>query len=298
MLLPPTQYGRPDNSSCPGETLTKAQFRSNTSSTLHHVLADRLDLFELHLPLEQLKHRARDVQWVDHVGPVAGAGGPILLRKQHRVDVLQVQQLRCFELPNTTVMPLPTDIDMALLSCLNATIGDGVPLVDAAVAGSSASVLASKVRTLGLAWIIMCIVKTFILCSVLSDLCSVSDIRVLVCSVGQICIAFENAIMVMIYFSLLTKFSSGDYNVAHQRSVHKVSRSVQSVPPLGIALPTSVTAIQSSTPYAVRNAPCLVPDINSVKVRMTPCLFTSSLKDEYLACWFAPGHCLACVHYL
>ena len=63
---------------------------------------------------------------------------------------------------NATVTPLPTDIDMALLSCLNATIGDGVPLVDAAVAGSSASVLASKVGTLGLAWIVLCFVKRFI----------------------------------------------------------------------------------------------------------------------------------------
>ena len=63
---------------------------------------------------------------------------------------------------NATVTPLPTDIDMALLSCLNATIGDGVPLVDAAMAGSSASVLASKVGTLGLAWIVLCFVKRFI----------------------------------------------------------------------------------------------------------------------------------------
>ncbi|ETW77756.1 hypothetical protein HETIRDRAFT_453889 [Heterobasidion irregulare TC 32-1] len=34
------RYGRPDNSSCPGEALTKVQFQSNTSSTLHHVVAD------------------------------------------------------------------------------------------------------------------------------------------------------------------------------------------------------------------------------------------------------------------
>ena len=165
------QYGRPDNSSRPGGALTKAQFQSNTSSTLFHVLADNSTLVSL---IDSIRSNCTALSSNSSTVPAMYNGSttsdpqPEQAVQYYRASSVVLtlygynNSAALSDNANATVTPLPTDIDMALLSCLNATIGDGVPLVDAAVAGSSASVLASKVGTLGLAWIVLCFVKRFI----------------------------------------------------------------------------------------------------------------------------------------
>ncbi|KAJ2989072.1 hypothetical protein NUW54_g8904 [Trametes sanguinea] len=57
--------------------------------------------------------------------------------------------------------PIPSNIDMTLLNCLNQTIGAAVPLFDDSEQTSSAGVLLPNVSLLGLAYVIWCLSHLF-----------------------------------------------------------------------------------------------------------------------------------------
>ncbi|RDX45654.1 hypothetical protein OH76DRAFT_939702 [Lentinus brumalis] len=85
-------------------------------------------------------------------GPSCRAGRPVLPCKQRGVDTAAL-----VEDANAKPVPLPTGIDTALLNCLNSTIGQSVPLFDAAFSISAPGI----VSLMAVPYAIWCLMDLF-----------------------------------------------------------------------------------------------------------------------------------------
>ena len=149
--------------------MTQAQFQSNSTGTTFHVLTDNSTLVSL---IDSIRSNCTDLSSNSSTAPASYNGSsatdpqPEQAIQYYRSSSVVLtldgynNSAALSDNENTTATPLPSGIDTTLLDCLNSTIGDAVPLVDAAVAETSAALLASKVGTLGLAWVLFCIMRT------------------------------------------------------------------------------------------------------------------------------------------
>jgi len=139
------QYGLPDNSSRPGGPLASAQFRSNNTGSTFFVLSDQSTVSSLigsvnancSSNLDQNNTSSSPTPYTNTTtAPLPEQvlqyyrGSSVVLTLDGYNDTAA---LNGTQNPNASgpAVPFPSGTDMALLTCLNETIGRAVPLVDA-----------------------------------------------------------------------------------------------------------------------------------------------------------------------
>ncbi|KAF8348438.1 hypothetical protein F5887DRAFT_1129407 [Amanita rubescens] len=161
--LYPTEYGSPSNTSRPGGPLVSAPFSSNTTNTTFRIISDNQTVIDLIGTITS--SCSSDLQTTNITATLYNDSAPIPQPEQ----VIQYYRASSIALTldgynntadltnSTSDVPLPSNIDQNLLTCLNATIGNAAPLVNAA---SGSGIASSVIRTapttglLGLALII------------------------------------------------------------------------------------------------------------------------------------------------
>ncbi|EMD42308.1 hypothetical protein CERSUDRAFT_79892 [Gelatoporia subvermispora B] len=130
-------YGLPDNSSRPGGPMAFATFTSNTTNSTFHVLSDNSTVSSL----------ITSITVNCTLGP-GSSTSPTPYNGTNMSEPVPEQTIQYFRAstvaltldgynntnaftqgPNATADPLPSWVDNTLLNCLNATIGEAVPLV-------------------------------------------------------------------------------------------------------------------------------------------------------------------------
>ncbi|KAJ7767803.1 hypothetical protein B0H16DRAFT_1210994, partial [Mycena metata] len=139
------EYGDPNNGSRPGGPMSMASFQSNSTGTTFRLIADNTTVADL-IPILATNCSSHLV--------VASSNATTPFNASDAEPEQTVQYYRAssvaltldgynntadFAPENSTAnTPLPTGIDTDLLNCLNATIGQAVPLIDGARATISA----------------------------------------------------------------------------------------------------------------------------------------------------------------
>ncbi|KAJ7206288.1 hypothetical protein GGX14DRAFT_522430 [Mycena pura] len=133
------EYGSPDNSSRPGGPQSMAVFQSNSTNTIFRLVADNDTVSDL-MP-DVVSNCSMFL-----IPPSTNLSTPLNTSVMEPEQVVQYYRASTVALTldgynNTAVFapenstadtPLPAGIDNQLLDCLNATIGQAVPLVDGA----------------------------------------------------------------------------------------------------------------------------------------------------------------------
>jgi hypothetical protein len=161
------QYGDANNSSRPGGAMTQAAFVSGSSGTTFHLLADNttttslLDSLRTNCSASLGPSTSTAIAAFDPDQP--GQPKPEQAVQYYRASsvVLTLDGYNntgaLSDDDNTPDTPLPPNIDMTLLNCLNQTIGVAVPLVD----GASARWAAPGMGMMGLVWVVWFLTSLF-----------------------------------------------------------------------------------------------------------------------------------------
>lgn len=143
-LSPSQEYGPPSYVLRPGGALMQAMLQSNSTKSTFYFLADNSTVFAVLSIIRAYcsRHGNLDNKTSSSVGvayPEASGSAPLA------VDALQYYRASSAVLtldgynntvalsasPNVSPLPLPAEVDRTLLTCLNASIGAAIPLVDA-----------------------------------------------------------------------------------------------------------------------------------------------------------------------
>ncbi|KAL0573658.1 hypothetical protein V5O48_008304, partial [Marasmius crinis-equi] len=153
------EYGRPDNSSRPGGATTYATFVSNASSgnNTYHIVADNSTVASLVASIN-----SKCSSFLDTTTNNAGIlpFNASLTKPENAIQYYRASSvvLTLDGYNNSAVFsndtnapdsPLPTNLNMTVLDCLNRTIGESVPLVDAATSSGSNGAVGMGGRTEG-----------------------------------------------------------------------------------------------------------------------------------------------------
>ncbi|KAA1475007.1 hypothetical protein DENSPDRAFT_841707 [Dentipellis sp. KUC8613] len=160
------EYGEPNNSTRPGGPMTQARFQSNTTGSAFHVLADNSTLTSL---IASINSNCSSFDLATNGSSSTSAGSYDGSNPSDPQPEQAVQYYRASSVVltldgynntnalngsdtsvNATPVALPSNVDHTLLSCLNDTIGQGVPLVDSACVKWGPP----QMSVLGLAWLI------------------------------------------------------------------------------------------------------------------------------------------------
>ncbi|KAI0823482.1 hypothetical protein BC628DRAFT_1383403 [Trametes gibbosa] len=158
------EYGEPNNSSRPGGPMTQASFSSNLSNTTFHVVADNSTVTALIASIDANCTVAANSSTV----PLAFNGNSSDPKPEQVVQYFRASSVALTLdgyndttalLDNSTAppTPLPTNIDMTLLSCLNDTIGAAVPLFDDSEQNSGTLLSTPSMGLVGLAYLLWCL---------------------------------------------------------------------------------------------------------------------------------------------
>ncbi|KAI0247990.1 hypothetical protein BJV78DRAFT_1276714 [Lactifluus subvellereus] len=162
-LFDSDEYGLPDNSSRPGGPLAVAQFQSNKTGSIFHVLSDNSTVSSL---IESLKANCSSSLSLANTSssPTPYINGSTEPRPEQALQYFRASSvvltldgyndtaaLNGTQNPNMTApaAPLPGGTDTTLLACLNDTIGRAVPLADAGTRSGPPGML-----VLVLAWVL------------------------------------------------------------------------------------------------------------------------------------------------
>ncbi|KAI0038094.1 hypothetical protein FA95DRAFT_1477823, partial [Auriscalpium vulgare] len=132
------EYGRPDNTSRPGGPLAQAQFQSNSTSSTFHVVADNTTIASLIASITAncsadfttansswapLPFNSSDTDPQPEQAVQFYRASSVMLSLDGYNDTSALSN-------DTNAAPasLPSGVDMTLLTCLNDTIGQSVPL--------------------------------------------------------------------------------------------------------------------------------------------------------------------------
>ncbi|KAF5330458.1 hypothetical protein D9619_005392 [Psilocybe cf. subviscida] len=149
-----TEYGRFDNSSRPGGIMVTAAFSSSTQNTTYRLVADNATVTDL---IGDLMSNCTSSH-LNNSTTILATNFNDSLPAPKPEQVVQYYRASSVALTldgynNTGALgpegtpdtPLPTNIDTTLLDCLNTTIGNAVPLVDA-----GGSIILATPSTMGL----------------------------------------------------------------------------------------------------------------------------------------------------
>ncbi|KAJ7668167.1 hypothetical protein B0H17DRAFT_950011 [Mycena rosella] len=133
------EYGQPDNITRPGGAMSSATFESNSTGSTFHLVADNATATQLmgYIAANCSTFMAPSNNTLPMPFPV-GAVGPEQVVQYFRASSVALSldgynNSAVFQPENSTAdTALPSDLDVALLDCLNTTIGLGVPLIDGA----------------------------------------------------------------------------------------------------------------------------------------------------------------------
>lgn len=158
------QYGEPNNSSRPGGPLTQAAFSSNTTNTTFHLVSDNSTVTSLIASISANCTLASNSSTTPSAFN-ASASDPLpeqgiqYYRASSVVLTLDGYNNTAALTGNVNATPasLPVGVDMTLLNCLNATIGQAVPLF----ADSASQLPVPHVGLIGLAYVLWCISSFF-----------------------------------------------------------------------------------------------------------------------------------------
>ncbi|OBZ67927.1 hypothetical protein A0H81_12166 [Grifola frondosa] len=134
------EYGTPNNSSRPGGAMAQAMFASSSTNTTFHVLADNATVVSLMSSIRA--NCTLDASSSTVASPYNGSD-PADPRPEQAIQYYRASSavLTLDGYNDTSILsdntdlppvPLPTNIDTALLACLNATIAEAVPLFSGA----------------------------------------------------------------------------------------------------------------------------------------------------------------------
>ncbi|THH17097.1 hypothetical protein EW146_g3657 [Bondarzewia mesenterica] len=165
------EYGEPNNATRPGGAMAQASFQSNNTANpmRFHVLADNTTVASLITSIQSnctnydLSSSNSSTAPMPYIGNSSTDPRPEQAVQYFRASSV-VLTLDGYN--NTATFsndtsappsPLPSGIDTTLLGCLNATIGNAAPLVDAA--SPHADALSLKMGSMTLAWVIFCLAR-------------------------------------------------------------------------------------------------------------------------------------------
>ncbi|CAA7271480.1 unnamed protein product [Cyclocybe aegerita] len=162
LYLHNTEYGRWDNSSRPGGVQMTAAFSSSSQNTTFRLMTDQASLESL---IDDIVDSCRDnLSSPDNItatnyDDTVAAPKPEQAVQYYRASSVVLtldgyNNTGALGPEGTPDTPLPTDIDNNLLSCLNETIAEAVPLVDAA---NLRWPVPSSTGLLGLAYLVWCL---------------------------------------------------------------------------------------------------------------------------------------------
>ncbi|KAJ7136810.1 hypothetical protein C8R44DRAFT_948484 [Mycena epipterygia] len=143
------EYGQPDNSSRPGGPMASAAFQSNsTAGTTFRLVADNATVTALMSAVAANCSASLTPASINATLPTPfnATQRPEQVVQYYRASSVALSldgynNTAVFAPENSTAdTPLPASTDMTLLACLNATIGNAVPLVDGARARAAPSV--------------------------------------------------------------------------------------------------------------------------------------------------------------
>ncbi|KAI0063857.1 hypothetical protein BV25DRAFT_368207 [Artomyces pyxidatus] len=136
------EYGSPSNTSRPGGPMAQAQFQSNSMGTTFHILADNSTVASLISTI--------NANCSSYLSVSNSSTAPIAYDASNTTGPVPEQAIQYYRAssvaltldgynnsaalggdPRATASPLPVGIDTALLTCINVTTGESVPLVGA-----------------------------------------------------------------------------------------------------------------------------------------------------------------------
>ncbi|KAF9461734.1 hypothetical protein BDZ94DRAFT_1263216 [Collybia nuda] len=155
-----SEYGRPNNGSRPGGPMVTAAFISNSTNTTYRLLADNttvVDLLpEIHSQCDSMLSGNSSTSPSMYNDSLTALPQPEQAIQYYRASSVALSldgynNTGALGPEGTPDTPLPTNIDRALLDCLNMTIGTSVPLVDSAGIRNWA---APNMGIFGLFWVV------------------------------------------------------------------------------------------------------------------------------------------------
>ncbi|KAK7685532.1 hypothetical protein QCA50_011399 [Cerrena zonata] len=153
------EYGNSDNPDRPGGPMTVANFASNTTNSTFHVLSDNTTVTAL---IETISTTCTGIaQNFSRVPVLLNTSDPSAPRAEQAIQYYRASSvvLTLDGYNDTTALqdnstgpdvPIPSWADTTLLNCLNQTIGDSVPLVDAATTTTFSFASMSQSPAMGL----------------------------------------------------------------------------------------------------------------------------------------------------
>ncbi|KAF8809096.1 hypothetical protein BYT27DRAFT_7163500 [Phlegmacium glaucopus] len=161
-----TEYGRFDNTSRPGGIMMTAAFTSSSQNTTFRIVADNTTVSSLILNI--VANCSSDITSPSTItsstfNDSLASPKPEQTVQYYRASTVSLtldgyNNTGVLEADGTPDTPLPTNIDTKLLSCLNATIGEAVPLIGSA--GLQWTVPPS-IGLISFAWVLWCLTSMF-----------------------------------------------------------------------------------------------------------------------------------------
>ncbi|KAI0063858.1 hypothetical protein BV25DRAFT_1990437 [Artomyces pyxidatus] len=153
------EYGEPDNSTRPGGPMAQAQFQSNSTGSIFHVLSDNSTVASL---ITSINANCSSDLSLSNSSTVPTAYDATNATDPKPEQAVQYYRSSSVVLTldgyndtaalnndtNAPATPLPSGIDTTLLGCLNDTIGSSVPLVDAGLRWGPPNVLSLSLLSL------------------------------------------------------------------------------------------------------------------------------------------------------
>ncbi|OCH87880.1 hypothetical protein OBBRIDRAFT_795794 [Obba rivulosa] len=159
------EYGSADNTSRPGGPMATAVFASDSNNSTFMILADNSTVASLISSIAAnctYNNGSSSSVPLPYNGSSTSPPLPEQVIQYYRASSAALtldgyNNTYALEGNSTTVVPLPSWVDVVLLSCLNDTIGEGIPLISAADANCR------TLMSLGLliASILCCLVNVF-----------------------------------------------------------------------------------------------------------------------------------------
>jgi len=158
------EYGRPDNSTRPGGPMVTSTYASNTTNTTFYLLTDSDTANDLVSVVQQNCSSVLN-SGVSNTPVPYNTSDPNAPRPEEAVQYYRASSAALMlegynntaQLSDNTSLPdtpLPTNIDMNLLMCLNYTIGAAIPLVDAANPTAWNSGVTGSAYTISCFWLL------------------------------------------------------------------------------------------------------------------------------------------------
>ncbi|KAF9461712.1 hypothetical protein BDZ94DRAFT_1167334 [Collybia nuda] len=156
------EYGLPNNSSRPGGVITTATYQSPSGNTTFRIMADNSTVIDLIADLKTNCSSSFASSSSTIPSEYTNTPNPEQVIQYYRASSIA---LSLDGYNNTAVLapegtpdtPLPANIDIKLMDCLNQTIGLAAPLIDCA----SGRWAAPQIKLLGLAWVLWNLMAVF-----------------------------------------------------------------------------------------------------------------------------------------